>query len=53
MKISLSKLVKTMDDFGHPINVTYKGEETHQSIIGGTFSVLVKVLTLILSVKAA
>ena len=37
------------DSFGHPVQVTYKGIETHNTILGAILSVLVKGLTLVMT----
>ena len=50
--MSLSKLLKSIDSFGHPIQVNYKGEETFKSQVGGVLSLLSLALTLVLVLKA-
>lgn len=51
MKVSLSNLLKSFDNFGHPIHVNYKGEETFKSQVGGVLSLLSLALTLVLVVR--
>ena len=52
MKVSFSNLLKSIDSFGHPIQVNYKGEETFKSQVGGLLSLLSLALTLVLVVRA-
>ena len=52
MKFSLIKSVQGLDDFGHPIGVTYKGEETFQSFIGGLCTIILKFLTSLIILKS-
>ena len=52
MKVSFSNLLKSIDSFGHPIHVNYKGEKTFKSQIGGLLSLLSLAMTLVLVVKA-
>ena len=53
MKFSLLKFVKEQDELGHPIGLTYKGEETHQSLFGGVLSVILSIFAIsFLVVKA-
>ena len=52
MKVSFSNLLKSIDSFGHPIQVNYKGEETFKSLVGGVLSLLSLALTLVLVLKA-
>ena len=48
MKFSFLRLITGRDSFGHPINLFYKGEETHQSLLGGIITILIQATTLIL-----
>ena len=41
----LSKFLVGKDAFGHPVSVVYKGRETHGSILGGIFTLLMQGLT--------
>ena len=52
MRFSIKRFVRGLDDFGHPIRVNYKGEETFQSHIGGFLTIVVQVLTVINIVRA-
>ena len=52
MKFSLRKCVRGADAFGHQIKVNYRGEETYNSAFGGTITLAVYVLTLILVSKS-
>ena len=45
-------MLKSIDSFGHPIQVNYKGEETFKSQVGGLLSLLSLALTLVLVVRA-
>ena len=47
MGYSLWSLLRQVDDFGHPMNLTFKGEVTYQTLIGGLFRIVVQVLTLV------
>ena len=51
-KFSLGKVLKSRDAFGHRIDVTYKGRETHNSITGGVLTLLVQVFTGFLTLAA-
>ena len=42
------RFVKSLDDFGHQFQLTYKGEDNYQTRLGGICSLLIKVNTLIL-----
>lgn len=48
----LVKFLRGRDLMGHPIQVSYKGEETHNSVIGGLLSLGVQVMTFIMFVTA-
>ena len=52
MRFAPARLLSSLDDFGHPIRLTYKGEETYQTACGGALSVAVQVITLIMTVIA-
>ena len=39
-KSKIGSLIQKCDLYGHPINLTYNGEETFKSILGGVFSIL-------------
>ena len=47
-QFSLLRLVRSLDDFGHRLNLRYKGEETLQSWQGGALSLLVQILTFVI-----
>ena len=53
MGISAIKLLRTIDDFGHPIRVNFKGEEHHQTACGGFLTIGVRIFIIIAIVKAA
>ena len=53
MKFRFFNILRSFDDFGHPMSLTYKGEETFQTSLGGLLSIAVRVLTLIMAIKAA
>ena len=48
MRFSLARFVRSFDDYGHPIQVTYKGEESYQTFLGGVCTGLVQITTLIM-----
>lgn len=52
MRFSIKRFVRGLDDFGHPIQVNYKGEETFQSLLGSVLTIVVQVLTVINIVRA-
>ena len=41
-----------IDLFGHPINLNYKGQETHKTLLGSSLSLLVFALTLIIAIMS-
>ena len=47
---SLLRFVRSLDDYGSPIELTYKGKTSHQTFMGGVCSLGVQVLTLIIVV---
>ena len=47
MHFSLGSFVKNLDNFGHRISVSYKGQDSHQTIVGGFMTIIVRVLTAI------
>lgn len=53
MRLALLERLRGLDDFGHDIKVTYKGQETYQTLLGGFCTLLVKLLTLVLVISAA
>ena len=52
MPFSLASLLLNQDNFGHKVELNYKGSETHKSHLGGLCSFGVKVMTLIMAVVA-
>ena len=44
--------LRRRDSFGHPVKLLYKGNETHNTIIGGILSVLVQGMTLVMMITA-
>ena len=52
MRFAFLRVLKTMDDYGHPIQLTYKGEETYQSAFGGLLTVGVQIMTLAMTTIA-
>ena len=42
----MRRLLRSLDDFGHPTNLTYKGEETYQSCLGGIITLVVSAFTI-------
>jgi hypothetical protein len=45
-KYMLSRFVKSLDLYGHPISLSFKGETTHKTLLGGVFTILANVLVL-------
>ena len=52
MRASLSHWLKSVDSFGHPVQVNYKGDKTFKSQVGGVLSLLSMALTLMMVVRA-
>ena len=50
--IWLTRLLRDRDSFGHPVQVAYKGQEKHNSILGGIMTLIVKGITLVLIFNA-
>ena len=44
MRKTLSNIVKSMDIYGHQINLTFKGESTHKTVLGGIFTFIANVI---------
>ena len=40
------KLLKSIDIYGHPISVLYRGEKTHNTLLGSVFSILTTAVVL-------
>ena len=53
MKFSLIGLLSSLDEFGHPMSLTYKGEFTYQTLIGGILTIVMQVLVAIVIINAA
>ena len=52
MKLSLWKLLRGFDSFGHPVNLSYRGEGRYTSVVGAILSITIQILALILAVQA-
>ena len=52
MNFSMLRLLRSLDTFGHPIKVNYKGEETYNSALGGILTLAMYALTLVLVERA-
>lgn len=39
-------MIRRFDSYGHPINLTYEGETTYKSILGGLFTLLTRIAIL-------
>ena len=50
MKFSVLKLLRGRDALGHPINISYKGEETYKTSIGGCCTLSIQILVLVMAV---
>ncbi len=35
-------MVRSIDSYGHPINLTYNGDSTYKSMLGGFFTILAR-----------
>ena len=53
MRLKLLKLLRRQDDLGHPISLTYKGDETYQTVFGGFLTLAVQLITMVLIITAA
>jgi hypothetical protein len=42
----MEKMLKSLDVFGAPIGVNYKGNSTYQTKLGGIFSILAFILVM-------
>ena len=47
----ISKL-RSRDSFGHEFNLSYKGNESHNSVCGGIVTLMVQALTMVLVYSA-
>ena len=47
IKDRVTKLIERQDIFGHPVSLTYKGQQTYQSVLGGMVSLVGKLLILV------
>ena len=52
MGFKVIKMLRNLDDFGHPVNVSFKGEESYKSPLGGILTIAVRLLTLVIVYKA-
>ena len=52
MAKSFKRLLRSVDTFGHPIKVNYRGEESYKSALGGLMTLLVYSLTIVVVVRA-
>ena len=52
MWFKFMRMLRSLDNFGHPIQLNYKGNETYQSACGGLLTIAVQVITLIASISA-
>lgn len=50
MKFSLIGWVKGKDGFGQPVTVNFKGNDSHQTTFGGLLTIIVKVMTILMTV---
>lgn len=39
-----TSFVRESDEYGHSVHLTYKDEETHKTLLGGTISVIARVV---------
>jgi hypothetical protein len=39
-----TKMIRQLDMYGHPINLAFKGETTHKTLLGGVFTILANVI---------
>ena len=47
IKDRVTKLIERQDIFGHPVSLTYKGQQTYQSVLGGMVSLVGKLIILV------
>ena len=47
-KFYLANAFRSIDVFGHPINVNHKGNSSHQSLLGACLTVVAIIFTLIM-----
>ena len=52
MRLGFLRLLRGLDDYGHPIKVTYRGEETYQTLCGSLFSLIVLGFTMAIGISA-
>ena len=48
---AITRFVRSLDDFGHPIRLNYRGENTYQSCLGGSLSIVTVTLTLFMVIS--
>ena len=48
---SFGKRLRSVDIFGHPINLQYKGSASYQSLLGAVLTLAVYALTFVLFIK--
>ena len=53
MVMKALKMLRSFDDFGHKIHVSYKGKESYQTFCGGFFTIVSRIIVLIAIIKAA
>jgi len=41
--VNFFDFIKKRDDYGHPVGMTYKGEDTYQTVRGGIISIAVNI----------
>ena len=43
---SFLQIIRRVDCYGHPINLTYEGQSTFKSLLGGLFTILTRMAIL-------
>ena len=47
-----TRFLLSRDSFGHPVQVMFKGQETHNTLLGSIMSIFVKGMTLVMIIIA-
>ena len=49
---TFARKIRALDVFGHAIKVNYKGQEAYNSVLGGIFTLIMYVLTIVLVIRS-
>ena len=47
MSISISSMLRSYDQYAHPINISFQGNKAHPTILGGILTIFSYILTMI------